>query len=423
MSLHIKYPSIITLSLIVVGSLFFVTQSFAQTISPQISTQLVSTINPAIAQEANIYIHSVDLCPPSNKPLTMRCFGKVIVQDTIVPFTSSTPAGFGPAEFRKAYNVSGKATGTPVVAIVDAYDQPNMLSDLQAYSKTFNLPQLTNCSGAIANSSIPCFKKVSQTGTTKYPKTDAGWALEISLDVEAVHAMCDNCSILLVEATSPTNSNLLKAVDTAVNLGATVISNSYGGNETSTEKTTYDAHFNHPGIGIFASSGDDGYGVSYPAASRYVIAVGGTKLNLTSAGAYSSETAWSDGGSGCSSYETKPTWQTDTGCKKRTVADIAADADPTSGAAVYDSVTYEGQKGWFKIGGTSLASPLITGIFASRNSLSANQQAGTFFYGLPASHFHDLTSGSNGTCSPSYLCKARVGYDGPTGLGSPNGAF
>jgi subtilase family serine protease len=419
-----KYTFAITFFLIGIGSLLLVTKiSSAQTISPQLSTRQIPTIDPAIAQEANKHTRSANLCPPTDNPLIARCFGKVIVQDTIIPFTTSKPAGFGPAEFRKAYNVSGKAIDTPIVAIVDAYDQPNMLSDLQTYSSTFNLPQLANCSGAIINSSVPCFKKVSQTGTLKYPKTDAGWALEISLDVEAVHAMCDNCRILLVEATSPTNANLLKAVDTAIGLGATVISNSYGGSETSTEKTTYDNHFNHLGIGIFASSGDNGYGVSYPAASRYIIAVGGTKLTLTSTGAYSSETAWADGGSGCSKYEIKPTWQNDSGCNKRTVADVAADADPTSGAAVYDSVMYQGQKGWFKIGGTSLSSPLVAGIFATGNSLTTTQQAGSFLYGLSSSHFHDITTGSNGTCTLTYLCKARAGYDGPTGLGSPNGAF
>ena len=395
---------------------------FAQTIVPLTSSQQIPFVDPQVAQQANKHIRYRDICPATNDSSVARCFGEVIVDDTITPFTTTKPAGYGPAEFRSAYSTTGKASGTPIVAIVDAYDQPTMLSDLQAYSTTFNLPQLANCSGAIANSSVPCFQKVSQTGTTKYPKTDAGWALEISLDVEAVHAICDNCSILLVEATSPTNANLMKAVDTALSLGATILSNSYGGAESSTEKT-YDKHFNHPGIAIFASSGDNGYGVSYPAASQYVVAVGGTKLNLTKTGTYSSESAWSDGGSGCSSYETKPSWQKDTGCKKRTVADVAADADPTSGAAVYDSVTYEGQKGWFKIGGTSLASPLIAGIFATSEHLKSSQQAGTLLYGLPASHFNDVTTGSNGTCSPSYLCKAAKGYDGPTGLGSPNGIF
>ncbi|HVA96139.1 MAG TPA: S53 family peptidase [Candidatus Acidoferrales bacterium] len=394
----------------------------AQTISPEGLLQQIPTIDPAIALQANKHTRYVDLCPQTNSPLIARCFGEAIVDETATPFTTGKPAGFGPAEFRKAYGVSGEASKSPIVAIVDAYNQPNMLSDLQRYSTTFNLPQLASCAGTIAKSSVPCFKKVSQTGTTKYPKTDAGWALEISLDVEAVHAMCDNCSILLVEATSASNANLLKAVDIAIKLGGTIISNSYGGGESSGEKT-YDTHFNKPGIGIFASSGDSGYGVSYPAASRYVVAVGGTKLNLTKTGTYSSESAWSDGGSGCSDFEFKPTWQHDIGCNKRTVADIAADADPTSGAAVYDSVQYQGQKGWFKIGGTSLASPLIAGMFATGDQLTSNQQAGSFLYGLSATHFHDITKGSNGICSPSYLCKASKGYDGPTGLGSPKGTF
>jgi len=404
-------------------ALFFLIQpSKAQTIASPAIAQTIPTINPQIAFEASTHTRYKDLCPKTNDPLAIRCFGKVIVSQTDNPFTTTQPAGFGPAEFRKAYNVSGKATGDPIVAIIDSYDEPNILADLQTYSTTFNLLPLANCSGTILQSKVPCFKKVSQTGTTKYPKTDSGWALEIALDVEAVHATCENCSILLVEATTPTNSNLLKAVDTAISLGATIISNSYGGGESSTEKT-YDKHFNQPGIGIFASSGDDGYGVNYPAASQYVISVGGTTLNVTQSDAYSSESAWSDGGSGCSSYETKPNWQKDTGCKKKTVADISADADPTSGAAVYDSVTYNGQKGWFKIGGTSLASPLVAGIFATSVHLPSTEQAGTFFYGLATSHFHDITTGSNGSCSPSYLCKATKGYDGPTGLGSPNGAF
>jgi subtilase family serine protease len=249
-----------------------------------------------------------------------------------------------------------------------------MLSDLQTYSTTFNLPQLANCSSTVTKSTTPCFKKVDQTGGTSYPTSDSGWALEISLDVETVHATCDNCSILLVEAKSASNSDLLKAVDTAVNLGATIISNSYGGGESTTEISS-DSHFNQPGIAIFASAGDDGYGVSYPAASRYIVGVGGTKLTLTSMGAYSSESAWTDGGSGCSAYETKPTWQHDTGCKKRTVADVSADADPSSGAVVYDSVKYNNKKGWFKIGGTSLSSPLIAGIFATGDQLTTSQQA------------------------------------------------
>lgn len=416
-----KYTTTLIILFLMYG-LFFVWKTHAQVASPDTRLQQIPTIDPLVAQEANQHTRYVPVCPKTKDPMIAHCLAQVIIDNNVTPFTTTKPAGFGPAEFRKSYNVIGEATKTPIVAIVDAYDQPHMLSDLQTYSTTFNLPQLQNCKGTIASSSLPCFKKVDQNGQTSYPKTNAGWALEISLDIEAVHAMCDNCSILLVEAKSATNSNLLKALDTAVKLNATVISNSYGSDEDSSE-TTYDKHFNQPGLAIFASSGDSGYGVSYPAASAYVIAVGGTKLNVTKTGNYSSESAWSDGGSGCSNFESKPIWQQDSGCNNRTIADVAADADPTSGAAVYDSVTYNGKKGWFKIGGTSLASPLVAGIFATGDQLARNQQAGTFLYGLSASHFHDITRGSNGLCSPTYLCRAGKGYDGPTGLGSPKGTF
>ena len=167
---------------------------------------------------------------------------------------------------------------------------------------------------------------------------------------------------------------------------------------------------------ITASTGDAGYGVEYPAASPYVVAVGGTTLALNGDNTYAGETAWVDGGSGCSTYEPKPSVQTDSGCSKRAVADVSADADPNTGAAVYDSVPYSGQSGWFQVGGTSLASPLIAAVYA----LSGNTSNGLAPYGNPGA-LHDVTGGSNGTCSPSYLCTAGPGYDGPTGLGTPNG--
>ena len=167
---------------------------------------------------------------------------------------------------------------------------------------------------------------------------------------------------------------------------------------------------------ITASSGDNGYGVEYPAASPNVVAVGGTTLSVNgSSGNYSwgGETAWAGTGSGCSRYEPKPGVQNDPGCSKRTVVDVSADADPNSGAAVY--ATY-GSTAWVQVGGTSLASPLIAAIYA----LSGNTSNGSAPYGNTGA-LHDVTSGSNGSCSPSYLCKAGVGYDGPTGLGTPNG--
>jgi subtilase family serine protease len=199
------------------------------------------------------------------------------------------------------------------------------------------------------------------------------------------------------------------------------VSNSWGGSEFSGETvSSYDGHFNHIGHPITFSSGDSGYGVEYPAASQYVTAVGGTTLRLGSNNAYQSETVWSGAGSGCSAYEPKPTWQSDTRCVRRTVADVAADADPNTGAAVYDSVSYQGRSGWFQVGGTSLSSPLIAAVYGlAGNAASTND--GSYPYAHTSS-LHDVTSGHNGTCGGSYLCAGKVGYDGPTGKGTPKGA-
>jgi subtilase family serine protease len=341
------------------------------------------------------------------------CSSFVVTDANGVPLASSSPppGAYGPVQFHGAYNLPTSGPGTPTIGIVDAYDDSKAESDLAVYDTSFGLPQCTTANG--------CFRKVNQTGGTRYPRSNAGWALEISLDVQTAHEICQSCKILLVEASSATMANLGTAVNTAVRLGATVVSNSYGGNEYSSETSDESTYFNHPGVAITVSSGDSGYGVQFPAASQYVTAVGGTTLNLGSGNAYGSETAWSGSGSGCSAYEPKPAWQTDTGCLRRTVADVAADADPNTGAAVYDSVSYQGQSGWFQVGGTSLAAPLVAGVYA----LAGN--ASSVAYGsFPYSHtlsLHDVTSGSNGSCGGSYLCTAGSGYDGPTGLGSPSG--
>src|SRR5262249_12904253 len=183
-------------------------------------------------------------------------------------------------------------------------------------------------------------------------------------------------------------------------LGAAVISNSWGGGEYLGE-TIDDSAFNHPNVFITASSGDGGYGVEYPAASRYVTAVGGTTLSVGAGNSWAGETAWSGAGSGCSAYEPKPAWQTDLSCSRRTVADVSADADPNSGAAVYDSVTYQGQSGWFQVGGTSLAAPLIAAVYALTGT-TANGNSGSVPYSHTSS-LHDVTSGSNGSGSGSQL--------------------
>jgi subtilase family serine protease len=363
----------------------------------------------------------VDVCStPGSGEAT--CDARVITDANGTPQASATlPAGYGPQQFIHAYNLPTTITGHPLVAIVDAYDDPNIASDLNTYSDTYGIPRLSTCSGPVANSQVACFQKVNQNGsTTQHPSTNSGWALEISLDVETVHATCPSCSILLVEANSSSYNNLLAAVDKAVALGAKVVSNSYGGGEFSGQ-TSYDGHFNKPGVVFTFSSGDSGYGTQYPASSPYVVAVGGTSLFLNSDGSYNQELAWSGAGSGCSAYESKPAWQTDTKCAKRTVADVSADADPNTGAAVYDSVYYYGRRGWWQVGGTSLAAPLVASAYALSGNIPANTQENSLPYQNTA-NLNDVTSGSNGSCG-TYLCNAAVGYDGPTGLGSPKGAL
>jgi subtilase family serine protease len=340
-----------------------------------------------------------------------RCNAQVVTDERGNPAATSAPTGLSPQQFHTAYGLPTTAPNAQTIGIVDAYNDPTAEADLGHYSTQFGLPACTTANG--------CFRKVNQRGQQGgYPRTDAGWALEISLDVQIAHAICQSCKILLVEAKSNRFSDLSTAENMAVSLGATVVSNSYGGGEFSTE-TSADSAFNHPGVPITVSSGDSGYGVQYPAASRYVTAVGGTTLTLDGSGNRVSETAWSGAGSGCSAYESKPSWQHDAGCGRRTVADVSADADPASGASVYDSTPYQGQSGWFRVGGTSLAAPLVAGVYAlAGNGSSTN--AGSFPYAHASSLF-DVRSGSNGSCGGSYLCTAVVGYDGPTGLGSPSG--
>lgn len=363
----------------------------------------------------------VPVCPGPASPGSARCHARVVVDGQGKPQASTLPSGFGPAQFHGAYGSQTTVSTPTTIAIVDAYDHPNILSDLNTYSTTFNIPKLPACTVAVSASSTPCFQKVDQRGGTNYPQVNAGWALEIALDVEAAHAICQNCNILLVEADSNSYNNLMTAVDRAVAMNASVVSNSYGSGEFSGE-TAFDSHFNHPGIAITFSSGDGGYGVEYPAASQYVTAVGGTTLNLNSDNTYRSESVWNGAGSGCSAYETtKPVGQaTLSGCTNRIVADVSADANPNTGAAVYDSVRYQGRRGWFKVGGTSLSSPIIAGVYALSGNTTGSANSIPYSLFNYATNLHDVTTGSNGSCG-SYLCTAVSGYDGPTGLGTPNG--
>jgi len=374
-----------------------------------------------LEQRFGVHFHSHQPVCTNAADGEAQCNARVITDSGLKPLASpKIVMGFGPAQLLKAYGLTGQAASSGrIIAIVDAYDDPNIQNDLTTYSTNFGIAKLPACSAAIANSSVPCFKKVDQRGSTRYPRADAGWSLEIALDVEVAHAICQNCSILLVEADSSSYGNLMAAVDRAVTLGASVVSNSYGSNEFSGE-TSYDSHFNHPGIAFTVSSGDSGYGPEYPASSKYVTAVGGTSLFLNSDGSYNQELAWGGAGSGCSVFESKQLWQLDPNCSRRSVADVSADADPNTGAAVYDSVKYFGQSGWWEVGGTSLSSPIIAAVYALSGNTSGNANQLPYTLGT-SSNLHDVTSGSNGSCGGSYLCTALAGYDGPTGLGTPKG--
>jgi subtilase family serine protease len=340
---------------------------------------------------------------------TARCHSLVRVDNSGSPLATAGPTGYNPSDLRAAYNITGSGSSTQTIAIVDAFDDANAESDLAVYRAQFGLPACTTTNG--------CFRKVDQNGGTNYPRGDMGWAEEISLDLDMASAICPSCKILLVEARTNSFANLVAAVDRAAAMGATVISNSYGGNEYSGEVSDQ-SHFNHAGIAITVSSGDNGYGVEFPAASQYVTAVGGTSLKRVSGGRGFAETVWNGAGSGCSAYIAKPSWQTDAGCARRTVADVSAVADPNTGVSVYDTYRLH-PGGWLVFGGTSVAAPLIGAVYAvAGNASSINY--GSFSYSHLAALF-DVTAGSNGSCGGSYLCTGTAGFDGPTGNGTPNG--
>ncbi|OIJ97666.1 S53 family peptidase [Streptomyces monashensis] len=346
---------------------------------------------------------------------------KGIAPKTIKPSASSdSPTGYGPSDLQSAYGLTSAASANgsgETVAIVDAYDDPNAESDLATYRSQYGLPACTSGSG--------CFSKVGQDGSSSnLPTADSGWAGEESLDLDMVSAVCPNCNILLVEASSASEADLGTAVNEAVKLGAKFVSNSYGGAESSSD-TTYDSsYYNHPGVAITASAGDSAYGAEYPAASQYVTAVGGTALSKDSSSRGWSESVWhtssTEGtGSGCSANDPKPSWQTDSGCSNRMIADVSAVADPATGVSVYD--TYQAS-GWNTYGGTSASSPIIASVYALAGTPGSGDYPAQYPYNAAGtSALNDVTSGSNGTCSTSYFCTAGPGYDGPTGWGTPEG--
>jgi subtilase family serine protease len=340
-----------------------------------------------------------------------RCHARIVSDAAGHILTKASPdvSGYSPANLRSAYKITTNGSSSTTVAIVDAYGYTNAESDLGVYRSQFGLPSCTTANG--------CFKKLNQNGVQgSYPAQNTGWAQESALDLDMASAMCPGCKIDLIEANSSSYANLATAENTAAAQGAHAISNSYGGGESGT--TTYESSYNHPGIAITASSGDSGYaaGPQFPATSPHVTAVGGTHLVTASGNRGWNETVWSGAGSGCSTVYAKPSWQHDATCTKRMEADVSAVADPNTGVAVYGP-TSSRRSGWLVFGGTSVAAPLVAGVYGN-NGGAVNY--GSDPYNNTGALF-DVTSGSNGSCGGTYYCTAKVGYDGPTGLGTPNG--
>jgi hypothetical protein len=319
--------------------------------------------------------------------------------------------GLSPADVLAAYRLPKTGGKNQTVAIVDAYDNPHAEKDLAVYRATWKLPPCTTANG--------CFRKVNQRGGTKPPKGEAGWGSEIALDLDAVSAACPTCKILLVEADDDEDASLGAAENTAVKLGADVVSNSFGAPEAKNTGVLNGKYYTHPGVPILAASGDDGFtDTIFPAAFGNVWAVGGTSLTHPAAAGWT-ETAWTGAGSGCSAWTPKPSWQKDSHCAYRTTADVSAVADPDTSLAVYD--TYgEDYVGWTAIGGTSLATPLVAGMIGLAHN-AAEVVSPSYAYAHRGG-LHDVVGGSNGDdCGGDYLCTALKGYDAPTGLGSPRG--
>lgn len=379
---------------------------------------------PATAQNMRVEhsgrVYHVAVCPHGNPAGTARCHAHVVTDSKGNPIVgkaaaspnTATPSGYGPTDLQSAYSLGNASAAftSKTIAIVDAYGYPNAGSDLAHYRAQYRLPPCGTSNG--------CLTIVNQNGGTSLPRSNTGWDQEQALDLDMASAICPHCNILLVEANSNSFSNLVAAVDYAASApGVVAISNSYGSSEYSSE-TSDQSHYNNPvlnkNIAVTVSSGDNGYGVQFPAAAEFVTAVGGTTLRS------SGETAWSGAGSGCSAYITKPaypnqtSWQTDTGCSRRTVADVAAVADPNTGVAVYGP-GFGNRSQWMVFGGTSVAAPLIAGVYAVSSSVVPLSTT------YSSSGLNDITSGSNGTCGGSYLCTAGPGYDGPTGVGTPKG--
>lgn len=330
------------------------------------------------------------------------------VKPSIHPY--ARPAALvSPSVVRNAYNLNGGASGSGTIAIIDAYDAPTAEHDLGVFNSQFGLPACTVAGG--------CFEVHKMTSRIR---TSPDWAVESALDVQWAHAIAPGAKILLVEAASASGTNLVNAINYArARSDVVAVSLSWGGNEFTTEGS-FETNLTSPsGATFFAAAGDGGHGTSWPAVSANVVAVGGTSLKLDANNNFVSESAWSGGGGGVSSFIKSPAWQTTFGIAgangKRALPDVSFNADPASGYAVYSSTSYYGYRGWFQVGGTSAGTPQWAALRTINPGLTAAklyQVAKT----TPAS-FRDITTGTNGNCGT--LCTAVPGYDFTTGLGSP----
>lgn len=362
-----------------------------------------------------------------NDPITFMRPHYVLHGAAGANLTAPPKSALTPAQVRHAYGfdkITNQGAGQ-VIGIVDAYDDPNAEADLGVFSKQFGLPACTSSNG--------CFRKVYETG--KKPVANANWSVEIALDIEWAHAIAPQATIVLVEAKTNSFADLLASVDVAVRNGASVVSMSWTVGEFSSEAKS-DTHFSSNGVTFLAASGDTGTGVAYPAASPYVIGVGGTTLNVDSNGNYLSETAWSGSGGGFSIYEYEPAFQATFGISydsrgRRGAPDVSYNGNPGTGYAIYDSVGVNGASGWFQVGGTSAGTPQWAALLAIVNSTrvaarKANlNSTNTILYTLAkpgiGTYFHPVTQGTNGNCG--VLCQALTGYDYVTGLGTPQSSL
>ncbi|MFZ0362945.1 MAG: S8 family serine peptidase [Candidatus Cybelea sp.] len=393
-------------------------------VTPVIATIALAACNVGTSSVGGTIVQSsaearaIPACT-DKRPGRVRC-AAVILEGRVVSDGGSGPdGGFTPAQLQAAYNLPSAGGTGQVVAIADAYDNPNVASDLAFYRSYFGLPRAS-------------FYKYNQNGQQdNYPQScmgHAGWCLEIDLDVEMVSAICPNCIIYLVESNSNADSDLQTAEAEAVTLGAHIISNSYYCFGTACQLN--ESYYDTSGVTYLGAAGDDGYGMGVPADFDHVVAVGGTHLVQGGGKRGWTETVWGgagfgpDGTGAACSTEPKPSWQRDPGCTFRTGNDVAAVADPFTGVAEYDTYGYSG---WFIVGGTSVSTPILASVFALAGN-ATKQDGGRTFWGKnhqKAGDLNPVSRGSDGQCSPTYLCTDGTNeykdYGGPTGWGTPNG--